>query len=316
MDKLPKTIAGFNVLPVAYTETITHFMYVKAHMGSKKRKRFPDGRTLFVVNVPPDATEKELVDLFSYAGTVEKVVFDQDYEDQEEVILDEVNETDSEEEGTGMEVEDGAVVSGSGSGEPSMSRKRKRGSKMKEDEPPVVVPLPTAPLRTYRQSGQTAHIVFLDTSSVERAISKAFKRRPWPQSSEPNGLDYVLSLDKALHPPMDIIREHANSYMARYDWEQEKQKQKSTYKKGEAIVDEDGFTLVTKGGAYGQTLGGGVGVMSRQVAEKLKDGGDLEGKKKKKKKEKEGFYAFQVHEKKRQGECFLLLGVEGLELIK
>ena len=47
----------------------------------------------------------------------------------------------------------------------------------------------------------------------------------------------------------------------------EKMKQKPAYRKGEAIVDEDGFTLVTKGGAYGQSLGGGIGV-ARKAFEK------------------------------------------------
>ena len=36
------------------------------------------------------------------------------------------------------------------------------------------------------------------------------------------------------------------------------------YKKGEAIMGEDGFTPVTRGGAYGKTLGGGVGVASKK----------------------------------------------------
>lgn len=217
-------------------------------------------------------------------------------------------EVDEEE---GEEEDGGHGAAAAGSGEPSSSsrkRKQSRISKEDDDVPPVVVPLPSIPLRTYRQSGQTAHIIFLDSSSLERAISKAYRRRPWPQSSEPNGVDYILSLYKSFHPPMDIVREHANSYMARYDWEQEKTRQKSAYRKGEAVVDEDGFTLVTKGGAYGQTLGGGIGVLSRRVAEKLKDGGGvLEGKGGKKKKEKEGFYAFQVHEKKRQGGCWPFL---------
>jgi ribosomal RNA-processing protein 7 len=102
---------------------------------------------------------------------------------------------------------------------------------------------------------------------------------------------------------------------------------KSQYKKGEAIVDEDGFTLVVRGGAYGQSVGGGVAVASKPFKKGGEEGGrGRRGKKKKEPKEKEKFYAFQVHEKKRDGELliifsFLLCAVTDLirkrvELIK
>lgn len=85
--------------------------------------------------------------------------------------------------------------------------------------------------------------------------------------------------------------------MERFEFELAKSKQKSAYRKGEAVVDEDGFTLVTRGGAYGQTLGGGVGVASK-IFEKT---GQTASKKKKEPKEKETFYAFQKAEKQRKG---------------
>lgn len=69
-------------------------------------------------------------------------------------------------------------------------------------------------------------------------------------------------------------------------------------------MDEDGFTLVTRGGAYGQAVGGGVGVASKKFMDntgKKKDESGGTRKRKKGKKEKEAFYAFQVHEKKRKG---------------
>ncbi|KAG9045695.1 Ribosomal RNA-processing protein 7 [Serendipita sp. 407] len=74
-------------------------------------------------------------------------------------------------------------------------------------------------------------------------------------------------------------------------------KANSKYRKGEAIVDEDGFTLVTRGGAYGQTLGGGVGVASKKFMQEVAKGG---GKRNRKKKDtnKAGLYAFQIREKR------------------
>ena len=91
--------------------------------------------------------------------------------------------------------------------------------------------------------------------------------------------------------------------MELFEYEQEKKKQNSKYRKGEAIVDDDGFTLVTRGGAYGQTLGGGVGVASKKFQDEVRkgSGGGRVRKNKKEPKEKDAFYAFQIHEKKRKG---------------
>ena len=88
-----------------------------------------------------------------------------------------------------------------------------------------------------------------------------------------------------------------------YEYNLAKQMQKSKYRKGEAIVDGDGFTLVTRGGAYGKTLGGGVGVASKRFqrsGETARNRGL-----KKDKKEKEGFYGFQKAEKQRSGANYL-----------
>jgi len=163
------------------------------------------------------------------------------------------------------------------------------------------VPLPTVPLRTLRRSGQNCHVVFLDSSSAESALASSHiqKPRPWPSDPEaPTGLSHYLAQYDAIRPPLDAIREHARTAIDFYDYQKEKDKQKSKYKKGEAIVDEDGFTLVTRGGAYGKTLGGGVAVADKKFVADVNKG--RRAKKKKEKSGKETFYAFQVHEKRRQ----------------
>ena len=80
---LPQTVSGFTVLPVAYSNSSHHILYVRPHTGPLKSskgkgKALPDGRTLFVVNLPPDVTERELVLLFKSCGTIEQVVFNSD----------------------------------------------------------------------------------------------------------------------------------------------------------------------------------------------------------------------------------------------
>lgn len=279
----PTLFSGFTPIPITYSASATHYIYARAHAGSKKNNDgLPVGRTLFLVNVPPDATERDLIQLFKNAGTVEKVVFSTDnVEESEHDTDDEEDEEDNEE---AMEVE----------GE--KPRKRRKVSK---EEIPKVTPLPTVPLRTLRKTGGSAHIVFLDSSSLDRAVNSLSKSRPWPTTEEPTGLAHYLALYDSLRPPLDAVEEHANTYIEVYEYELAKTKQKSQYRKGEAIVDEDGFTLVTRGGAYGQTLGGGVGVASKKFQQTGQT--RTRNNKKKEKKEKEGFYAFQKAEKQRKG---------------
>lgn len=294
---LPMSVSGFTVVPVSYSATSTHVIYARAHTGSKNSKskgkgkevEFPAGRTLFLVNVPPDSTERELTQFFKSSGTVERVAFDGDAEAADEHTIEE-----SESEGEGEEAADASGVDDAQEGRP---RKKRRTA---GDAPPQVHPLPSPSLRTLRRTGRSAHVVFLDESSLARALSPTSKSKPWPADpSVASGLAHYRALHDALRPPLDAVKAHADSWVARWEHEQAAARQASKYRMGEAIVDEDGFTLVTRGGAYGKTLGGGVAVASKPF-QKGQEGGKRSRKNNKEKKEKEAFYAFQVHEKKRK----------------
>lgn len=273
------SINGFTLIPVLYTPSTTHYIYARPHSSSKAEINsvLPSGRTLFLVNIPPDTTERELILLFKHCGTVERVVFD--FEAKEPHHEEADSEDDEDED---MEESD------------EQPRKRRKTSK---SDIPTVTPLPSTSLRTLRRTGRPAHIVFLDSSSLDRAMSASSKPRPWPTSEEPRGAAHYRALYASLRPPLDVVREHADTSIELYEYQLAKEKQKSKYLKGDAIVDEDGFTLVTRGGAYGKTLGGGVGVASKRF-QRAGESGRYRTKKKEKK-EKEGFYAFQKAEKQR-----------------
>ena len=309
-SSLPATISGFTVLPIAYSQSATHIIYARAHSApkgkdakGKQREELPEGRTLFLVNVPPDATERELTVLFKPCGTVERVVFSTDGAGgRQEDAEDHGAESDDEaEEGAEGGQENGEDESSED--EDADSRPKKK-QKVTKPEGPQVIPLPTVPLRTLRRTGHTAHVVFLDASSLSRALKPPSKPYVWPvDGAVPHGRAHYAALYAAWRPPLDAVRAHADSWMAAFEHAQAQKRQESKYRMGEAVVDEDGFTLVTRGGAYGKTLGGGVGVASKQFQEEVGGGktGKRHRKKKPEKKEKEGFYAFQVHEKKRKG---------------
>ncbi|KAI0652501.1 ribosomal RNA-processing protein 7-domain-containing protein [Trametes meyenii] len=304
---LPASVSGFAVLPIAYSSTATHILYARKHSNSqhkdikgKQREKatiLPAGRTLFLVNVPPDATERELALLFKACGTVERVIFSTRTTGalQQEQLVDIEDDSASEDERV--------TDPGESQDEEEIAQRPKKKRKVIKPEGPQVVPLPSPSIRILRRTGHTAYLIFLDESSLERALKPPQKPYTWPVDKEtPHGPAHYASLYASLRPPLDVVRAHADSWMEAFEYGQAKKRQESKYHKGEAIVDEDGFTLVTRGGAYGKTLGGEVGVASKQFQVEQAGGGSgkRRRKDKKEKKEKEAFYAFQIHEKKRR----------------
>jgi ribosomal RNA-processing protein 7 len=177
------------------------------------------------------------------------------------------------------------VILESDASSPSQSRARKQPKSAAESRhaiadteakshPPSVIPH-----RTLRRTGHTAHIIFLDASSCTRALALArpgAKPIQWPVDGDtecPRGLAHYVLQYEADRPSLDAVRAHADSVVARFDFDLAARKaalrRESKYKKGEALVDEDGFTLVVRGGAYGQAVGGGVGVASRKFMDKV-----------------------------------------------
>ncbi|KAI0673778.1 ribosomal RNA-processing protein 7-domain-containing protein [Trametes maxima] len=304
---LPPSVSGFAVLPIVYSATATHILYARKHstplrQGTKGKQRetaatLPAGRTLFLVNVPPDATERELALLFKACGTVERVVFSigTGIGPQQEELVDDEDDSASEDE---------QVADSGESQDEETDQRPKKKRKVAKPEGPQIFPLPSPSIRVLRRTGHTAYVVFLDESSLERALKPPQKSYAWPVDKQtPLGLAHYTSLYSALRPPLDVVRAHADSWMEAFEHERSQKRQESKYNKGEAVVDEDGFTLVTRGGAYGKTLGGGVGVASKQFQAEQGGGGGggkRRRKDKKEKKEKEAFYAFQVHERKRK----------------
>lgn len=286
-------ISGFTVIPVAYAHS-THILYVRAHISKTKDVVYPEGRTLFLVNVPIDATDREISLFFKYCGTVERVVYNRESSHDTEAEVQDEEEAERE--------------TSQPHSHPTKT-KSKRQPTENTTAPPSIVPLPPLPTRPLHKTGGIAHVVFLDASSLAKALvpPPGGKPRSWPSSEEPRGLAHYAALYDAQRPPLDVVKAHADSWMARFEFDVQKTRRAGagTYHKGEAIVDEDGFTLVTRGGAYGQTLGGGMGVASKTFEKTGRTG----SRKKKAPKEKEAFYAFQRAEKQRQGEgcCVVLL---------
>lgn len=65
------------VIPVKLSESSTsaHELFIKEHSSRQQSTEKPAGRTLFVLNLPPYATKESIKNVFSKAGNVENVIF-------------------------------------------------------------------------------------------------------------------------------------------------------------------------------------------------------------------------------------------------
>lgn len=313
----PDKVADFTVLPLLYGKSTHHILYIREHTSkprSEKVAPFPNGRTLFVVNIPPDATERELTLFFKPCGHVQRVIIQSYIWSPEAYGPLENSENEDEDEDEVTEAIEKATLPGDEDNSILRQKKRKTSRKNQKSKgpPPRVTPLPEPehPLRTLHPSGSSAYVIFTDTISISRAFalrSASSEERTWPPATgmiAPSGLAHYAELYRAQRPSLQDIKTHADTFLEVYEYNKAINKRKSEYRKGDAIVDEDGFTLVTRGGAYGTTLGGGVGVASKKFMNSSTGKNTPSGKRSKKKPrrhEKANFYKFQIHEKQRKG---------------
>ncbi|XP_053669800.1 ribosomal RNA-processing protein 7 homolog A [Anopheles nili] len=69
-------------------DTQGHQLFIKENASKAVCKQKPSGRTLYVLNVPPYATEEALLHAFTKAGTVERVVLQEKPSDKESAPID------------------------------------------------------------------------------------------------------------------------------------------------------------------------------------------------------------------------------------
>lgn len=302
-----RQIGTFKVLQIG-----SHYAYMRAHDGE-------DDKTMFMVNLPTDTTDRHIKSIFASAGAVESVRLW-----KSEVLSEAIVEKEEEEFST-------------------------KGNK-RDGGPPIVVQLPSIDPRHphhFLPTATSAHITFLDESSLERALFQSHVKS-WPDpfsgisqakarlesqeeqpqnrkkksirtadeaaaaagsiSAPPVGVEYLLSRHRALRPSLADVKAHVDSVIANYDYRKTHPIKKkigiqavSVGPNGE-LLDEDGFTIVKSSGKYGRTAdgegGSSVKVARRRGGDNLED--DAVKEKKRKRFELEDFYRFQKREQKRE----------------
>ena len=305
-----RQIGAFRLLQVG-----SHYCYMRAHDGD-------DERTMFLVNLPVDTTDRHLRSLFAPAGAIQSV------------RLWKGKSAGNEEE----EQPAGATMGAKGEG----SR-------------PTVVPLPPLDPRHPHHllpTATSAHITFLDESSLQRALSQTHVQS-WPDPFEsvsqaraqlgeeeneqrrqkkkairtaaqaaaaaaepgvfapPLGLEYLVARHRSLRPSLADVKVHVDSVIADHEYRRAHPAKKksgiqavSVGPNGE-LLDEDGFVIVQSTGKYGRTTEG-EGGSSIKVARR-RDTFAAEGEeeaaareKKRKRFELDDFYRFQRREEKRE----------------
>ncbi|KJX96589.1 meiotic recombination protein dmc1 [Zymoseptoria brevis] len=285
--RVAKTVNDFSVLPIripaqpVFPKEATHYLYVRANAPKVPTENTP--RELFLVNVPIDATEKHIRNLFAnqLGGVrVESVAF----------------------EGARVGKAINAPVAPVQQG-----KKRKRGADGEDGAqlPEEVGALPEVWDRELHRSGGTAIVTFVDKVSAEMAL-KEVKR------AIKNKSDIVWTSEKGVAPPLGSARyrthhalrypDHAvlqasvDNFMAAFT-AQEEAKAKALAKL-RAEPDEDGFITVTRGGRVGAGREDEVKAKEAELAKRDKN------------RIKEDFYRFQVREKKKEQAQDLVKGFQ------
>ncbi|ORY35714.1 ribosomal RNA-processing protein 7-domain-containing protein [Naematelia encephala] len=332
----PRLYSSFLPIPLSLpssssSKPTTHYIYARPH--SSKPSSPDDERTVFVANLPVDMTERDLRVVFGRWGVIDSVTFGaesggdiledavrglpvDDSSDNSESD-DEDHEGEREEEEEGEEEEERREPQFIANGKPLSRRQRPR--RRKNGLPtsvPDIIPLPSLNPREkpYGLSGlSTARVTYLDDISLTRLFSTSPSSISLPKynaststtkdsSSNPTGLEYYIAKHTSLRPTLASIKAFSDTSMARFDHLHSLLLSSRAKAQGAgALVDEDGFTVVVRGGRYGRTggRGDGVGKAGVGVARKGFAKDVLEGKKAKKL-ELQGLYKFQRVDQKRK----------------
>lgn len=163
---------GFKILPILTAENTRHYLYMRKHENkSAMEGPLASDRTLFLVNLPVDATMEHLRHLFQAEGGIEKIYY---HNASQPTLAYNEEEEDSEQEDN---MDDTDQV------QRSKRRKTKTQRQQKEQQ--------SRELRRIFHSGASAHIVFVESDVLDKVLSMPMKDRKWfaPNKQQPLGFN-------------------------------------------------------------------------------------------------------------------------------
>ncbi|KAF8417240.1 ribosomal RNA-processing protein 7-domain-containing protein [Tirmania nivea] len=267
----PSEVSGYLILPILLPSIPSvppaiHYLYLRRHQP--KLPNPDDDRCIFVVNCPIDSTESHFRKLFSAigGGRVERVSFEGD----KEVVPE-------KERGTG--------------GKGGKKRKRDEEEEGERD-------LPSVWDREVRRSGATAVVMFVDRASCEMSLKKVRKISGkcgkvgwvWGENVEgPQlGVSRYLTHHALTFPSPTTLQPRIDAYISHFT--RLESLRAAALARMRSQVDEDGFTMVVRGG--------------RTAPAKMEEAQAMLEKKRKEDEERRkgnlGFYRFQRREDKKE----------------
>ncbi|KAF9292075.1 Ribosomal RNA-processing protein 7 [Mortierella alpina] len=268
-------------------KNVLHYIYFKKHESPKEDSKTPKNRTLFVLNIPVDATETHLRDLFKPCGRVVSVHFINKVHDTNMTK----EEREQQEELERLEKEAAMIEAESG----NKTKGSKKGSKSKQAAGSA-----EDHSRTLYATGSQAYVVFLEEQELTKALTMKRKKRSWINTggdATPSDAAKLSSLGVSKwineyhmkRPEASVLQVKVDDYMEKFERSEYEAQQAALARLN--VMDEDGFTLVTRAGKGGHNTDGVITV----TAAKAEDVKNL----KPKKKELQDFYRFQMREAKR-----------------
>ncbi|KAL8729653.1 MAG: hypothetical protein Q9166_004602 [cf. Caloplaca sp. 2 TL-2023] len=281
-QSIPSEVSGYRILPISlpsvpsYPVAATHYLYLRPH--EPKLPIPAAARSLFLANVPFDATELHIKTLLSTQislspGRIEEVQFEGSSRRRVGTAQGAINEI--------------------GKANKGKKRKRNRGPEDGDIEELQGTALPATWNRELRTGGRTAVVLFVDRLGMETAY-KAVKRSQqegttpiWGEGLEGRvpllGSARYLDHHKLQYPNKDQVFESVNTYMTEYAAREAAQARLQARQR--QVPDKEGFITVTKGGRIDP---------ARQEAAQ-----EMALKQKEKQKGLDDFYRFQTREKKK-----------------
>lgn len=280
---LPLTLPTLSSLPASYEGT-QHYLYIKPHEPSAYTATAE--RSLFVANVPIDASESNIRALFAEqlgGARVESVDFDAS------VPARPLHKRWKQEKRGDDE-----------------SEEQQRGKKRKRNDAEVVAEgvvededsaLPELWASNLRRSGSAAVVVFVDKRSARGALKeiqaavKSGRAVQWKAGSG-LGVERYKSHLALVHPSASALQSSINAYLSQFN-ALETQRAR-LLKHARTVPDEDGFITVARGGRAGPARIEEAEKKKAELEERRKNNGV-----------KDDFYRFQNREKRKEAEINL-----------
>ncbi|KAF9169751.1 Ribosomal RNA-processing protein 7 [Mortierella sp. AD010] len=293
-------IANFYILPLhmpAISTThssptyknVLHYLYFKKHESPKQDAKTPRDRTLFLLNIPVDATESHIRDLFKPYGRVASIHF-----------LNRVRDSNLSKEEREQQEELERLEREAEAAEEAQNNKTKKGNKKQQQQQQQATGAEDTQRRKLFATGSQAYVVFLEEQELVKALNMKRKKRSWivtgPEATPADaaklsslGVAKWLNDYHRMRPNHSALQTKVDDYMDKFERSEYEAQQAALARLN--VMDDDGFTLVTRAGNKGYNTDGVIKVQ----AIKTEDVKNI----KPKKKELQDFYRFQMREAKR-----------------